>query len=95
MDGALVEFEQIANVNWFADQLDSCQLERVLVVPGWDSFVAAVCEANADRLGGRSQVVVFERLGRPAEDVLEESLRELIVQAGPWLSEAFARRAEA
>lgn len=90
--GALLEFASPQNAARVADELDACRLDNVVVVPAWSSFVDEVLSQNADRPGTSQEVVVFEQLGRPFEDVLDEALRELIDNVRPWLRGAVAAK---
>jgi transcriptional regulator with XRE-family HTH domain len=90
--GALLDFASPENAAAAADELDDCQLDRVVVVPAWTSALTNVLSVNAGRPGTSAGVVVFEELNRPLEDVLDQALRELIEHVQPWFKQAIAGR---
>jgi transcriptional regulator with XRE-family HTH domain len=87
---AVLAFGSLAHVSRAADELEACELERVVVVPAWGSFVDSVLAGNSGRPGTSGRLVVFEQLGRGLEDVLAEALRELVVNVRPWFEQAIA-----
>jgi transcriptional regulator with XRE-family HTH domain len=85
--GGLLAFGEIAHAQWFADALENCQLDRIVIVPVWPSRVRELLEREGSRIGG-AELVVYEELALTLDELLADVQAELFVRASDWLRES-------
>jgi transcriptional regulator with XRE-family HTH domain len=90
-DGRLLSFSAIENARRVADELDECELERVVIVPVWPSAVDELLRARRPQDISSAGLAEFETLGRSLEDVLAESLDEAVRDVAPDLARLSTR----
>jgi hypothetical protein len=91
--GGILVLSALADAAMLVDELETCRLERVLVLPVWPSALEELVREERQR-GGEGRAITYTDERVEFDDLVREVFRELAASSLIWCHESFQSSGE-